>query len=201
MKRTFRIGLAAFAFALSTSSVLAQEPILGEIRQFGFDFCPRGWADAKGTLLPISANAALFSLYGTIYGGDGRTTFALPDMRGRATFAHGHGPGLSEYRMGEKGGMESVTLITSQISSHNHLGNLVPSSSVPTEPTPEGNTFGTFASAAADIYSTGAPNAAPMRSGTIAIGNTGGSQSHENRMPFITTNWCVAIVGIYPSRG
>ena len=96
------------------------EPFLGEIRLMGFNFAPRGWAFCNGQLLPISQNSALFSLFGTIYGGDGRTTFALPELRGRVAIHHGHGPGLREYRIGQKGGAETMTLTTPNMPLHNH---------------------------------------------------------------------------------
>ena len=118
-----KLALSA-TVALSTLSAGTQaqafEPFLGEVRTFGFNFCPRGWAAADGQLLPISQYSALFALFGTIYGGDGRTTFALPDLRGRFVMHQGTGPGLSPRTIGEKRGVETVTLTTPQIPSHAH---------------------------------------------------------------------------------
>ena len=160
------------------------EPFVGEIRLVGFSFAPRGWAFCDGQLLPISQNNALFSLFGTTYGGDGRTTFALPDLRGRVPIHKGQGPGLSRYVQGQKGGAETVTLTVAQIPahSHNHSGNLRPGD----------NPVGT--SNAVDVRQNIAPNA------TFNSQNTGGGQSHENRPPYLVLNFVVALVGLYPSR-
>ncbi len=166
------------------------EPFLGQIQPFGFNFAPRGWTRCDGQLLPISQNTALFALLGTTYGGDGRTTFGLPDLRGRAALHFGQGPGLSSYNIGQKGGAETVTLSTNQMPSHNHSLNAVaePASTAK----PEGNLL-----AAALTYDVAPPDA--VMAG-VSIGSTGGGAAHNNIQPFLVINWCIALVGIFPSR-
>ena len=169
------------------------EPLLGQIQAFGFNFAPRGWAFCNGQLLPISQNQALFALLGTTYGGDGRTTFGLPDLRGRVSFAFGSGPGLSNYVIGEKGGAETVTLNTNQIPSHSHTANAANESANSNRPT--GNVL---ASPETNIYR---ENQAPdTQMHANIIGDTGGGQSHPNIQPFLVINWCIALDGTFPSR-
>lgn len=169
------------------------EPFVGEIRMFAGNFAPRGWAFCDGQLLAVSQNDALFSLYGTIYGGDGRTTFGLPDLRGRIPLHQGHGPGLSERRLGSKGGAEKVTLTTNQLASHSHDWN--GNTATATDAGPQGKVLATpsglrlFEPAGQDT---------DLASSTIA--NTGGSQSHTNLMPTLCVHFIAALVGIYPSR-
>jgi len=168
------------------------EPFVGEIRMFAGNFAPRGWAFCDGQLLAVSQNDALFSLLGTIYGGDGRTTFGLPDLRGRIPIHAGHGPGLSERRLGAKGGAEKVTLTVNQLSSHTHP--LQGTSAGATSVDPVGNVPGT---GLAD-YLNARPSLVAMN--TQAISNTGGSRSHTNLMPYLCIHFIIALVGIYPSR-
>ncbi len=170
---------------------------LGQIQTFGFNFAPKGWALCNGQIMSIQQNAALFSLLGTTYGGNGTTTFALPDLRGRASLHMGQGPGLSNYAEGEASGSENVTLISSQMPVHNHImqasknsTSATPSSHVlaPGVATSDGspvNAYGTV------IDTTLAPN---------AVGIAGGSQPHNNMQPYLVINWCIALSGIYPSR-
>ncbi len=167
------------------------DPFLGQIQAFGFNFAPRGWALCDGQLLPIAQNTALFSLLGTIYGGDGRRTFALPDLRGRVSLHQGRGPGLSDRRIGAKGGQEMVTLTTQEMPSHKHSasGSNEEADSV----SPAGRVPATGASA---IYQT--PPDAPMNANMIGL--TGGGQGHNNMQPFLVINWCIALVGAYPPR-
>ncbi len=169
------------------------EPFAGEIRMFAGTFAPRGWAYCDGQLLAVSQNDALFSLLGTIYGGDGRTTFGLPDLRGRIPLHQGTGPGLSARRLGSKGGGEKETLTTNQLASHTHDWNAN---------TAAGNTA---APAGKVTAQTSAPNIyrneiqqTDLASTTIA--NTGGSQPHNNMMPTLCINFIIALFGIYPSR-
>lgn len=169
------------------------EPFVGEIRMFAGNFAPRGWAFCDGQLLAVSQNDALFSLFGTIYGGDGRTTFGLPDMRGRLPIHAGHGPGLSERRLGAKGGAEKVTLTVNQMPSHTHPFNA--SMDLANESNPQGNVPGQ--SASIDLY---IEDVQTQNLASSAITNTGGSRSHTNLMPFLCINFIVALVGIYPSR-
>jgi microcystin-dependent protein len=169
------------------------EPFVGEIRMFAGNFAPRGWAFCDGQLLAVSQNDALFSLLGTIYGGDGRTTFGLPDLRGRIPIHAGDGPGLSPRRLGSKGGAEKVTLTVNQLPSHTHP--LKASSDPATVPNPQGTVLGT--GNVIELYS-GDP--ADSNLSANAITSVGGSRSHTNLMPFLCVHFIIALVGIYPSR-
>lgn len=157
------------------------EPFLGELRLVGFNFAPRGWALCNGQVLTISSNTALFSLLGTTYGGDGRTTFALPDLRGRAPLHAGNGPGLTPRQLGEQGGVESVTLTAQQIPDDIHPGaDQVTNRASSATGLAHG---GLYASAAA-----------------MTLGTVGAAQPHPNMPPFLTMNWVIALQGIFPSR-
>ncbi len=169
------------------------EPFVGEIRMFAGNFAPRGWAFCDGQLLAVSQNDALFSLLGTIYGGDGRTTFGLPDLRGRIPLHQGTGPGLSARRLGSKGGAENVTLTTNQLASHTHDWNA--NTADATTAAPQGKVIA--AGVGANLYRQVDQNTS-LASTTIA--NTGGSQRHTNLMPTLCINYIIALVGIYPSR-
>lgn len=170
------------------------EPFVGEIRMFAGNFAPRGWAFCDGQLLAVSQNDALFSLLGTIYGGDGQTTFGLPDMRGRLPIHAGHGPGLSERRLGAKGGAENVTLTVNQLPSHTH--NWQASSGNAENSTPGGNGYASTLNA--DIYQENVSNLVNFNNNMVT--DTGGSRSHTNLMPFLCINFIIALFGIYPSR-
>jgi microcystin-dependent protein len=170
------------------------EPFVGEIRMFAGNFAPRGWAFCDGQLLAVSQNDALFSLLGTIYGGDGRTTFGLPDLRGRIPIHAGHGPGLSERRLGAKGGAEKVTLTVNQLPSHHH--DIYASSAGGSSGNPAGNV--SAGTAPTNVYSTSLALRQNMSSDTIT--NVGGSQPHTNEMPYLCIHFIIALVGIYPSR-
>lgn len=165
------------------------EPFIGEIRMFAGNFAPRGWALCDGQLMAISQNDALFSLFGTIYGGDGRTTFALPDLRGRAPMHLGSGPGLTPYTIGARGGAESVTLSSNQLPVHTHG---VQASAFPA--TSRDGADQVLAQGDTNLYG---PTADGDIAGPVAVG---GSQSHTNLMPYQCLNFIVALVGIYPSR-
>jgi microcystin-dependent protein len=170
------------------------EPFIGQIMMFGGSFAPRGWAFCEGQLLPISQNAALFSILGTTYGGDGRSTFALPDLRGRVAIHPGSGPGLSNYRLGEKGGVESVTLNVNQIPAHSHgisASNGAADSADPTASSGFGST------GRSNFYMTDAQPTA-MKSGTVS--SVGGNQAHTNIQPFTAVNFIIALQGVFPSR-
>ncbi len=161
------------------ASALPSLPALGEILIVGFNFPPRGWALCDGQLLPINQNQALFSLLGTIYGGDGRTTFALPDLRGRASFGFGQGNGLSSHPIGEQGGAETHTLTTAQIPSHSH-------------------TFPEVQVRGAGTQIPGVSSGENLNT-SVPLGGSGG-QAHDNMPPFLVLNYCIALQGIFPSR-
>lgn len=167
------------------------EPFIGEIRLLPYNFAPNGWALCNGQIMSIAQNTALFSLLGTTYGGNGQTTFALPDLRGRVAVSSGQGPGLSDYTLGEQSGLESVTLTQGQMPIHNHGVNCS------TGDPDQGNPRNGFP-ANAPSYAAGATAGATMNAGMIA--NTGGNQPHENRSPYLVLNYCIALVGIFPSR-
>lgn len=169
------------------------EPFTGEIRMFAGNFAPRGWAFCDGQLQAVSQNDALFSLLGTIYGGDGRTTFGLPDLRGRTPLHAGTGPGLSARRLGTGGGIEEVTLTVNQLASHSHDFNANPLAG--DKSAPAGNVVAgrigdpTYVESDQDVDMAGA-----------ATSNAGGSQSHTNLMPTLCVHFIIALYGIYPSR-
>ncbi|AKF07713.1 phage tail protein [Sandaracinus amylolyticus] len=166
------------------------EPFLSEIRIMAFDYAPRGWAQCNGQILAINQNQALFSLLGTMYGGDGRTTFALPDLRGRVPVHVGPG-----FVQGQRGGEAAHTLTNHEIPAHTHA--LVARSEVATEIVPSaGATLAT--SRGQPAYSTSTSALVPMALG--AITTTGSSQPHENRQPYRVLTFCIALQGIYPSR-
>ena len=169
------------------------DPFMAEIRIFPFNFAPRCWAWCNGQLLPLSQNTALFSLLGTTYGGNGQSNFALPNLQGRSPMHPGQGPGLSLHDLGETGGSETVTLLESEIPSHNHsvLAGSLNSQAI---------------SPAANV--TGRGNPTPIYTNTLtaksmnagAISPTGGSQPHNNMMPYLTFYFNIAMQGVYPPR-
>jgi microcystin-dependent protein len=169
------------------------EPFVGEIRMFAGSFAPRGWAFCDGQLLAVSQNDALFSLLGTIYGGDGRTTFGLPDMRGRIPVHAGFGPGLSSRQLGARGGAENVTLTVNQLPSHGHA------MQASTNPADSGYPAGRVV-ANTDPLPIYNANAADTPAAGTQTGEEGGSQDHTNIMPFLCINFIIALIGIYPSR-
>lgn len=170
------------------------EPFVGEIRMFAGNFAPRGWAFCDGQLLAVSQNDALFSLLGTIYGGDGRTTFGLPDMRGRIPIHTGTGPGLSPRNLGAKFGTESETITTNQLPAHTH--SFFASADIANTPNPDTAVLGVATSV--DPY---IGNITPDTGlSPDAVTNAGGSQQHTNLMPFLCIHFIIALFGIYPSR-
>ena len=166
------------------------EPFIAEIIMFGGNFAPRGWALCDGQLLSISTNSALFSILGTTYGGDGRTTFGLPDLRGRVAMHPGSGPGLTPRTLGQKSGVETVALSGNQVGPHNHP--LVCNNAAAGEDDPDG----LFLGAGGDIFAT--TSNANMNAN--AIGANVGGQAHTNVQPFQCVNFIIALVGIFPSR-
>ncbi len=177
------------------------DPFVAEIRMFAFNFAPTGWAQCNGQLLPISQNTALFSLLGTMYGGDGKSTFALPNLNGSVPLHRGQGPGLSEYLQGEIGGVQAVTLLQSEIPAHSHSLNAATVAGDTDDPTGALLSTGVWRSdtgrGAVQIYSTQAPDAG-MR--PDAIGIAGSSLPHNNMMPSLVVNFCIALQGVYPPR-
>jgi microcystin-dependent protein len=167
-------------------------PFIGQITMFGGNFAPFGYAFCNGQLLSIAQNTALFALIGTTYGGDGQTTFGLPDLRGRVPVHQGQGPGLQSYVIGQNGGTETVTLITSQVPAHSHT---LAANSNPGDSSSPANSF--FAAVSSSIYSSSAPNA---QMNAAAVGLAGGSQPHDNMLPFLVINFIIALQGIFPSR-
>jgi microcystin-dependent protein len=167
------------------------DPFLAELRLSGFNFPPRGWAFCDGQLLPINQNQALFALLGTVYGGNGLTTFALPDLRGRVPVGFGSGPGLSERTLGEVGGHETVTLASNQLPAHSHA--LTATTDLASDSSPAGGLL-------AGGGSYGPPGSALVELATGAIGASGGDQPHDNMQPYLVLNWIIALVGIFPSR-
>lgn len=170
------------------------DPFLGEIRIFAGNFAPRGWALCQGQLLPIAQNDALFSLFGTIYGGDGQTTFALPDLASRIALHQGAGPGLSPRAIGEAGGAETVSLSAQEMSAHNHAAFC--SNTGANKLSPVGSYWSTDPGGNTGAYST----TDGSQLADTAIGNTGGGQPHNNLQPYLVINCIVALEGIYPSR-
>ena len=201
------LGLCALGVSglAETRPAEAQEGYLGEVRLFGMTWCPRSWTPADGQLLAISQYNALFSLYGTLYGGDGRTTFGLPDLRGRAPISQGSGPGLNPYSVGQKAGSESFTLTVDQMPSHNHTASttatLNASSAGGDSPEPSGRVLADDGND--NIYSAAQPDvtmSSAAISASTTVNNTGGNQAVGHRGPILTMTWCVALQGIYPSR-
>lgn len=164
------------------------EPFLGEIMIVGFNFAPRGWALCNGQLLPIAQNQSLYSLLGTTYGGDGRTSFALPDLRGRTPIHFGNG-----HTLGQKSGEETHTLAATEMPAHTHAVQASPTAA--DTPLPGGNLPGT--TAAADVYNA-ANNVENMSAAAVA--NNGSGQAHANMQPYLTLNFCIALRGLFPSR-
>lgn len=171
------------------------DPFVAEIRIFPFNFPPKGWAFCNGQILPLSQNTALFSLLGTVYGGDGKSTFGLPNMQGSAPMHPGQGPGLSLHDLGEIGGSQTVTLIQSEMPSHPH--SLMAAVTSSTKSLPTGNSL-TRISSGATPYK--APGSAQATMAAVAIAPAGGDQPHNNMQPYLTLNFCIALQGVFPQR-
>lgn len=172
-------------------------PYLGEIRLFPYNFAPRGWTECAGQLLDIAMNDALYALIGTTYGGDGVTTFGMPDLRGRAPIHQGQGFGLTNRVLGERAGTETVTLTVAQVPAHNHPIYASTAAATATTPGPgllpaavSGDTF--------YVNTLAGNNAAPMSAQSTTP--AGGSQPHDNTMPTLAATWCIAVEGIFPSQ-
>ena len=195
------------------------EPLIGQMMMFAGNFAPRGWAFCDGQLLPINQYTALFSIIGTTYGGDGRTTFALPDLRGRVPMHEGQGPELRQRTLGEKMGREEVALGLNEMPTHTHTvdstklkGNISFSTKKGNTNTPSATTLlaqgigtkGRDEIGNANIYQTSSVASGSIEiptSGDISIGNAGASQAHYNMQPYLVVNYIIALQGMYPSRG
>ena len=177
------------------------DPFVAEIRIFPFNFAPRGWAFCNGQLLPLSQNTALFSLLGTVYGGDGKSTFALPNLQGAAPMHTGQGQGLSQRFVGESGGSESVTLLQSEMPLHTHSVAATTINGNTDQPTGAILARGNFSfqgtSGSVPMYSTSPPDT-QMGAQTLAL--AGGNLPHNNMQPYLTLNFCIALQGVFPPR-
>ena len=193
MKNTITI-FGLFLCLIFTNTANAQDPYIGEIRMFGGNFAPLGWAKCEGQLLSIASYSALFSLLGTTYGGDGETTFGLPDLRGRIPMGPGTGPGLSTKTLGQKSGTETNTLSVAQMPAHNHTINAVSTDgnkSSPMENLPAGTKL-------LDPEYSNASATTTMNSNMVA--NKGGGQSVNNMQPYLSVTFIIALSGVYPSQ-
>ena len=177
------------------------QPFLGQVIRVGFTFAPAGWMRCEGQLLPIDQFSALFNLIGTTYGGDGQTTFALPDLRGRVPLSMGQGPGLSSYTIGQISGSEAVTLISQQIPQHQHFVNVITSAGSSSTPGPSVLLANEGPQGVSQVF-TYAPFDQANQTGlnTPSIGASGGNQPHENRQPFLVIRYCIAVEGVFPSQ-
>jgi microcystin-dependent protein len=173
------------------------DPYIGEIRIFAGNFAPRGWALCNGQLLAISQNTALFSLLGTNYGGDGKITFALPNLQASAPISQGQGPGLTPRVIGETGGAAVVTLINSELPMHSHAVNASSDGSTESNPTAAVWAVGGQTRGGVPMYSANGPAAAMS---PAALTQAGGDQPHNNMPPYLALNFIIALQGIYPSR-
>jgi microcystin-dependent protein len=190
-----------------------EDPLIGMIIPWAPNFAPRGWAFCQGQVLPIAQNTALFSILGTTYGGDGQTTFALPDLRGRVAIHAGQGPGLSNYALGQAAGVENVTLLSSQLPTHTHNVAAAPTLQINATTSNGGQPLPSATRRLAavklsngtnvNLYSDAAPNTqlgGISLSGTPTTQPTGGSQPHDNRQPYQVINYIIALEGVFPSR-
>ncbi|NCP10570.1 MAG: phage tail protein [Sphingomonadales bacterium] len=199
MQKQLATGLASAALIAGAAPAQAgTDAYIGEIMLVGFTFCPRATTEANGQLLAISSNTALFSLYGTTYGGNGSTTFALPDLRSRVPIHFGQGPGLSNYNLGQSGGVETTTMTIAQMPAHNHIA-VVNVSRTDADTRSPANAY--FARAAGNTYEeTTAPTGDQMNAGTVTTQNAGSGQAQTNIQPYLALRYCVVTQGIFPPR-
>lgn len=195
--RPLLVLATAWVASAPAQATCSAEPFLGSVCMTAASFCPRGYQEAAGQLLSIAQNTAVFSLLGTTYGGNGQTTFALPDLRGRAPIGQGQGPGLSSVVQGEVSGTEQVTLTVAQMPAHSHSAQLKGTASAGTTDSPAGAVPARLARA--NSYSGGAADAA-MGASALAVGVSGGNQPVPIRNPYIGLRYCIAMEGIFPSR-
>ena len=214
-KSQVTLGLLATAAAscyTAPASAQASDMYLGQMMLVPYNFCPRSWVAANGQILSIAQNTALFSLLGTTYGGNGQTTFALPDLRGRFPNSVGQGPGLSAYSLGQVGGVESTTLTILQMPIHNHTATATTVVKIKAlggvDADKPGAALNAFAKAATNVYSSQDPGPSnnfmdantTVSTTNVTIGTSGGSQPFSIMPPYLTMQWCIATQGIFPSR-
>ncbi len=173
------------------------DPFIGEIRLFAGNFAPLDWAFCDGQIMQIAQNTALYSILGTTYGGDGKTTFALPNLMGRIPLSFGQGPGLTKHELGETFGSETITLSANQMSAHSHSAT-VKAANAGTTNQPQNNLFGKIARS--NIYNTPDAALANMAEGSLSLSNSGGSQPHSNMQPYLTLSFIICVYGLYPVR-
>lgn len=199
----FRQIIVATALAgtmsTATPALAGAEPFIGQVIFYPYNFCPRGWQSASGQILSIAQNTALFALLGTTYGGNGQTTFALPDLRGRAALGQGSGPGLTPRTIGEQSGTETHTLTIAEMPTHAHTALVTTVATNGDSTFPVRNSF----AGAANSYAPGAPPITPpaaLNAAATTVTNTGGNQPFAKRSPTLTLTPCIALEGIFPSR-
>jgi microcystin-dependent protein len=173
------------------------DQFVAEIRIFPFNFAPKGWAFCNGQLLPISQNTALFSLLGTTYGGDGKSTFGLPNMQDNTPMQQGQGPGLSLRDLGEQGGEQSVTLLQTEMPAHNHPALAATGGG---QGSPASNAWASGLKTGPSLYSPPGANNKDVQMNPLALSIAGGNLPHNNMMPYLTLNFCIALQGIFPPR-
>lgn len=197
MTLRYLIPLSAALLAPAAHATCSIEPILGSVCMFAGNFCPRGYAEADGQLMAINQNSALFAILGTTYGGNGQTTFALPDLRGRSAIGVGQGPGLSQVELGQQAGTETVTLNISQMPAHSHAAVARGTTAAGTTDSPANAVPAKLARS--NIYSSGAADT-NMGASAITVATAGGSQPVPTRNPYLGLKMCIALQGIFPSR-
>lgn len=189
--------LMSFTVLLAFGSSFGQEPFIGEIRIFAGNYAPRGWALCNGQLLPINQNAALYSILGVTYGGDGRTTFGLPDLRGRVPMHAGNGNGLTNRPLGQKSGSEETTIAVANLPAHSHTAVSHADSNVAVSDSPKGAVPARNAASTPQFSS---EENAELKSGAVTIEETGGGQPVSTMQPFLVLNYIIALQGIFPPR-
>lgn len=191
------LAMAGASAAGIAAPSMAQQYYLGQIMETGASFCPRFWVEANGQLLAIQQNAALFSLLGTTYGGNGVTNFALPDLRGRMLIGQGQGPGLSSYIQGQVGGVESQVLTLGQLAQHTHRGVILSVNQNTNDVKPFRNAFAVTPDRQ---YSNIIQFDGALRDDTVSVQKTGGFDPVANMSPFLVNRYCIAVQGVFPSR-
>ena len=203
IKTLLAASVAAIGLSAAPTASAGTDTYIAEIMEFGGNFCPRGYANTDGQLLPISSNTALFSLLGTTYGGDGRTTFGLPDLRGRVSMHPGTGPGLAPRTYGSKGGAQEFTMTVNQMPTHSHQAGMRTVAAAPDTNSPAGASLTVLPNNAFNKSATPGPAGAGarfMNPATILMTDTGGGQAVVHESPYTVTRKCMTVFGTYPSR-